>query len=404
MIRSQALLLLSALSLATMAQEPVVTSNTTIDQVEETHTRGSWEIGLGALGTNWSRVNFSNFRKESDKYLLTLDAQHLLGGAQLYVAHELLPWLYIDLQGSASFAPVASGIGDKETKDQGYNQLYLGGLGLQFRLTPLFSTSYVEPYLRVGINYLYRNFKTPFSGTFENDITNTAHWTMVDTWNRGAVGTAANHSSIPASVGLGVKGWLSDHFGLGIQGEYLMPVNGKGPNFAQASASIIWRIGGKSKRFPAKVTYVQAPPVERVVEKVVEKEVLVPEEHVEELYKLLNAVYFKFDTEEFTDESVETLDKLANLIKQDPAGRYLIIGMTDARGSVSYNKGLSDRRARAVYQALIYRGVDRSRIKWVGVGKGASVVSTDKDHRTREGDRKVLIERILNDKYWDTIK
>ena len=144
-------------------------------------------------------------------------------------------------------------------------------------------------------------------------------------------------------------------------------------------------------------------------ERIVEKEVPASPSHLAEeqtrvLYELLNAIYFEFDTDNFTQPSIKRLDKLATLMEQDPEGRYLIIGMTDARADQGYNIPLSRRRAKAVYDALLSRGVSASRLKWVGVGKGASVVSRETDHATREGDRKVLIERILNDKYWDMIK
>lgn len=406
-IKSCVLALLPLFSIGAAAQEASNTKVTSTTNVEETHYRGAWEIGIGALGTNWSRVTLSNFRNNTSNYQLTLDAQHLLGGAQFYVAREITPWFYIDLQGSASLAP--SNIRKEEvsgTNGGKYHQLYLGGLGAQFRLTPLLQSTYVEPYLRLGINYMYRDFQTAYSGTFREDITKTAHWSMVDTWNKNGVEEGTSKSSLPISLGLGVKGWLTDCFGLGIQAEYLMPIAGKGPNFAQASASLIWRIGGKSKRQAPVVSYVELPPVEveRVVEKIVEKEVPVAQDNSKELLRLLTAVYFEFDTDDFTKVSLENLDLLARLIKQDKDGRYLIIGMTDARGSNEYNANLSNRRAKAVYHALLGRGVDPKRIKHVGVGKGASIVPVSVDHLTREGDRKVLIERVLNEKYWDAIK
>ena len=407
------LLMLLALPMSAVAQEqateqPQEVTVRVLHEEETVHTRGAWEIGVGAVGTNWSRVTFSNFYKIPGAYKMSLEAKQLLGGPQLYVAREILPWLYLDLQGSTGFAP-AEVVGEDGTTTSTHHSLYMGGLGVQFRLTPLLQSRYVEPYLRLGINYLYRDFQTAYSGKFANDITDQAHWSMVDSWNPNAVSEADKHSSVPASIGLGMKSWLSDSFGVGIQGEYLMPVNGKGPNFAQASLQLIWRIGGRSKKQPAESTFVQLPSVERVVEKerIVEKEVPAShliEEQTRVLYELLNAIYFEFDTDDFTQASIKRLDKLATLMEQDPEGRYLIIGMTDARADQSYNIPLSRRRAKAVYDALLSRGVSASRLKWVGVGKGASVVSRETDHATREGDRKVLIERILNDKYWDAIK
>lgn len=380
---------------------------TTSTAEEETYTRGAWEIGLGALGTNWSRVTLSNFHANPDNYQLRLNARHLLGGAQLYVAHEITPWFYLDLQGSMSFAPVEKGEGiNSDVADTKLHQLYLGGIGAQFRLTPLLQSSYVEPYLRLGVNYMYRDFYTAYSGKFKDDITQQGHWQMIDTWNSSRNGESYSKSSFPVSVGLGVKGWLSDHFGLGLQTEYLMPLASKNPHFFQASASLIWRIGGKSKKRATVTQYIELPPVEKVVEveKIVTKEVPVVQDNSTELLRLLNAIYFEFDTDRFTQASIKTLDRLAQLINQDSEGRFLIIGMTDARGSQEYNIKLSNKRAKAVYEALLSRHVDPFRIKWVGVGKGSSVIPASGDNMTREGDRKVLIERITNYKYWNAIK
>lgn len=85
----------------------------------------------------------------------------------------------------------------------------------------------------------------------------------------------------------------------------------------------------------------------------------------------------------------------------DTSRRYLITGCTDARGSLAYNAALSERRARAVVQALTERGVPAQMLKACGVSKKIAHAAPETSDRVREGDRKILVELITNDEYWD---
>lgn len=98
-----------------------------------------------------------------------------------------------------------------------------------------------------------------------------------------------------------------------------------------------------------------------------------------------------------------TLDRLAELLKSYPDSRFLITGYTDAKGSDSYNLTLSARRAEKVHAALIGRGVPARMIKWRGVGKRAAIISATAADNIREGDRKVLLERVTNMDYWNAL-
>ena len=56
-------------------------------------------------------------------------------------------------------------------------------------------------------------------------------------------------------------------------------------------------------------------------------------------------------------------------------------GHTDTRGSEVYNQQLSQRRAEAVKQALVQRGVDPTRIQAIGYGETQPVSSSDAMNR-----------------------
>lgn len=95
----------------------------------------------------------------------------------------------------------------------------------------------------------------------------------------------------------------------------------------------------------------------------------------------LGDVLFAFNKAELSAQAAPRLDKLANFLKQFPDRKMLIEGYTDSVGSDSYNQDLSERRAMAVRDALVQRGVDTSRINARGYGKAHAVA----DNASPEG-------------------
>jgi len=86
-----------------------------------------------------------------------------------------------------------------------------------------------------------------------------------------------------------------------------------------------------------------------------------------------------FDTDEATLKpgAVDTLDRVARFMSENEETNVIIEGYTDSRGSESYNRQLSERRAEAVADALAFRGVDRDRVETVGRGESAPVASNE---------------------------
>jgi outer membrane protein OmpA-like peptidoglycan-associated protein len=86
-----------------------------------------------------------------------------------------------------------------------------------------------------------------------------------------------------------------------------------------------------------------------------------------------------FDTAKATLKpgAYATIDRLATVLKEDPARKVLIEGNTDSVGSDEYNQALSERRAASVQAALFERGVEASQISTVGKGETAPVASND---------------------------
>lgn len=86
-----------------------------------------------------------------------------------------------------------------------------------------------------------------------------------------------------------------------------------------------------------------------------------------------------FDTGKATLKAGATrdLDRLAHALKDNPSTRVKIEGYTDSVGSDSYNQELSERRARAVADALQSRGVPADRYQIEGLGKEFPVATND---------------------------
>ncbi len=88
---------------------------------------------------------------------------------------------------------------------------------------------------------------------------------------------------------------------------------------------------------------------------------------------------------------------------RDTSKKYLITGCTDAKGSSQYNMDLSQKRADAVVNALIKKGVPNKMLKAKGVGAKISYASQNAPNEIREGDRKIIVQIITNMDYWNYI-
>ncbi len=115
-----------------------------------------------------------------------------------------------------------------------------------------------------------------------------------------------------------------------------------------------------------------------------------------ELLVELKGVHFGFDKATLTDEAMAILDMGADTLAKHGHIRISIEGHTDSRGSESYNRGLSERRAQAVLNYMNSKGVSRDRMDWVGHGESKPVDSNDTEDG-RANNRRVEL-RILNNK------
>ena len=88
-------------------------------------------------------------------------------------------------------------------------------------------------------------------------------------------------------------------------------------------------------------------------------------------------VLFAFDKATLSPEAFRNVDKLADFLQKHPNRSVLIEGHTDSVGSDEYNLDLSEKRADAVKNALVAKGVGEERITPKGYGKKYPVASNN---------------------------
>ena len=84
---------------------------------------------------------------------------------------------------------------------------------------------------------------------------------------------------------------------------------------------------------------------------------------------LQNEILFDFARADIKPAFAPTLDKLANVLRKYDRSFATVVGHTDSIGSEAYNQALSLRRAEAVVDALVARGVPAGRLSAVGRGE-----------------------------------
>lgn len=102
----------------------------------------------------------------------------------------------------------------------------------------------------------------------------------------------------------------------------------------------------------------------------------------------LNNVFFDFDKASLKAESFPELDRLVELMNQQSNMKVEISGHTDGQGSERYNLALSEKRAKAVVQYMVGKGINKKRIVTLFFGESKPVATNDTPEG-REKNRRV---------------
>jgi len=108
----------------------------------------------------------------------------------------------------------------------------------------------------------------------------------------------------------------------------------------------------------------------------------------------LGDVLFNTDQAVLTSGGMSTVQKLANILRENPDRTVLVEGFTDSTGSTAHNLELSQRRAEAVRAALAQAGIERNRVETRGYGEAYPVAGNN-----TAGDRQLnrRVEIVLSE-------
>ena len=139
------------------------------------------------------------------------------------------------------------------------------------------------------------------------------------------------------------------------------------------SLGVSYRFGGNTQ--PA--TESESRPVEEVA--MIEEEPIVEAEpkivHKTFEFQKLDSNNFALNSAKLKEESKEQLNDLVLFLNEYPQANVVVTGHTDSSGAAAYNQTLSEKRAKAVADAIVERGIEPSRVSWKGEGENKPVAS-----------------------------
>lgn len=106
---------------------------------------------------------------------------------------------------------------------------------------------------------------------------------------------------------------------------------------------------------------------------------------------ILRNVFYDTDKYQLNTASYTELDILVQFLSDNPKVEIEISGHTDNEGSEAYNLELSEKRARTVYEYLISKGINSSRLVYKGFGE-SQPVSTNETPEGRASNRRTEIK------------
>jgi type IX secretion system PorP/SprF family membrane protein len=114
----------------------------------------------------------------------------------------------------------------------------------------------------------------------------------------------------------------------------------------------------------------------------------------------IDIVEFDLDKAFIRPQYIEMLNRVANIMLQNPSYNILLVGHTDASGSATYNYQLGQRRSMAIRDYLVRQGVSPNRFQIMSYGETAPKDSnTDDNGRQRNRRTEIIIMDNFQLKY-----
>jgi outer membrane protein OmpA-like peptidoglycan-associated protein len=103
---------------------------------------------------------------------------------------------------------------------------------------------------------------------------------------------------------------------------------------------------------------------------------------------VMNNIFFETGKAVLTQSSYAEIDRLLILMQENPNMKIEISGHTDKTGSEPVNFKLSENRAKSVYEYLVEKGIDGTRMEYTGFGS-LQPVDDNSTARGRANNRRV---------------
>jgi len=107
-----------------------------------------------------------------------------------------------------------------------------------------------------------------------------------------------------------------------------------------------------------------------------------------------NDILFKYDSDSILTESNESLNEAFSFLNDIPQLKVKIVGHTSNEGKAKYNEKLSKKRAVAVLNYLVGKGISEDRMNAEGKGSSEPVAENDTDENKQKNRR---IQFIITD-------
>lgn len=114
-------------------------------------------------------------------------------------------------------------------------------------------------------------------------------------------------------------------------------------------------------------------------------------------YIILPNIYFDFNKDEIKNEYQAKLDKVYNILSEEPSLVLEIMGFADAVGGENINEKISQQRAESVAKYLAEKGsIPIHRLVSQGLGEKYPLASNDDENEGRELNRRVELKFVLH--------
>ena len=118
---------------------------------------------------------------------------------------------------------------------------------------------------------------------------------------------------------------------------------------------------------------------------------VIAESTIKKVAEIASHIYFQTNSDVLKDTSKADLDQLVNILNASPLIKIDVLGHTDNVGDPAYNMTLSQKRAVAVQNYLIEKGISPNRITAKGYGETKPVASNDTDEGRAKNRRVELV-------------